>query len=396
MKWLPTPRYVVYFQLAFGGVLLATYADLAFYSRLGSEPWKLAATFALGAAYFLLAQFWPNNERDCPSPANLGFYFAIQVVVVVSAMWVSPARGFFAILALPLVSQAIFDLRWRGALLVGVVIYAATIANFYEVGGWRAVWRTGVSYIPGYLFTIAFTLLASGAFRDRRKAEQLSHELSLANAQLRAHAAETEKLATIQERNRLAREIHDGVGHYLTVIKVQLDAADAVMRTDPARAADSIRTAARLAAEALDDVRRSVGTLASENARPPLADMLRQLTGDASPLATFRVEGVPRPLGSAAEHALFRAAQEGLTNLRKHSAATAATLTLDFRDPARVRLMLVDNGNGSSASAPSSANGNGGGHGLRGLRERIALLGGTLAAGIRPEGGFMLSAEVPA
>ena len=188
------------------------------------------------------------------------------------------------------------------------------------------------------------------------------------------------------------------MGHYLTVIKVQLDAASALLPTDPARAAESVAKAARLAGEALDDVRRSVGTLAADAARPPLADTLRALTADSPPEIELRIEGTPRPLGASAEHALYRAAQEGLTNARKHAGATRVIMTLDFRDGQRVRLSLRDNGRGAppkDTSASAAAGGNGG-FGLRGLRERIALLGGKLEAGNDPAGGFALAAEVPA
>jgi signal transduction histidine kinase len=141
-------------------------------------------------------------------------------------------------------------------------------------------------------------------------------------------------------------------------------------------------------------VRRSVGTLAADAARPTLIDTIRQLAHDCDGAATVQIEGQPRPLAAAAEHALFRTAQEGLTNVRKHAGATAATLTLDFRDPRRVRLTLVDNGRGDTAAL--AAPGAGSGFGLRGLRERIALLGGQVSTGPAPAGGFALTAELPA
>jgi signal transduction histidine kinase len=109
------------------------------------------------------------------------------------------------------------------------------------------------------------------------------------------------------------------------------------------------------------------------------------------PAPALQIEGSPRALDAVAEHALFRAAQEGLTNVRKHAGATSATLTLDFRLPGRVRLTIADNGRGLPADMAR-----GSGYGLRGLRERIALLGGSVVAGNAPGGGFALTVEVPA
>ena len=106
-------------------------------------------------------------------------------------------------------------------------------------------------------------------------------------------------------------------------------------------------------------------------------------------MPSVQIEGVARPLPSGVEHALFRAAQEGLTNVRKHAGAQEASLVLDFRAPDQVRLEIADNGRGAPSVDPR-------GFGLVGLRERIELLGGRVEAGPRPEGGFRLRVEVPA
>ncbi|MDQ5980141.1 MAG: hypothetical protein QG602_3116, partial [Verrucomicrobiota bacterium] len=159
--------------------------------------------------------------------------------------------------------------------------------------------------------------------------------------------------------------------------------------TQPDRARDAVGKAARLAAEALDDVRRSVGALRTDAARPPLPEALKELAAHGDPVPTLAIEGEPRPVPPGVEHALFRAAQEGLTNIRKHARANSALLRLDFRTPERVVLELADNGVGADGAKDA-------GFGLRGLRERIELLGGTVATGNRLEGGFALRVEVPA
>src|SRR5207253_2762185 len=97
-------------------------------------------------------------------------------------------------------------------------------------------------------------------------------------------------------------------------------------------------------------------------------------------------EGAARPLSPGIEHALFRSAQEGLTNIRKHSAASVAEVALDFQRADQVKLTVVDNGRGSTGA-------NGGGFGLLGIRERIEVLGGRVESGNRRDGGFALTIE---
>ena len=102
---------------------------------------------------------------------------------------------------------------------------------------------------------------------------------------------------------------------------------------------------------------------------------------------TFSVVGVPRVLGPQAEQALYRAAQEGLTNARKHAAASRVTLTIDYRDPNSVQLIVQDDGQGAHKTDS--------GFGLIGLRERVQLLGGSLRIDTAPNAGLTLTAEVP-
>jgi signal transduction histidine kinase len=394
MQFLPRHRIKAYTTLAFGSVVLACFAQLTFFDleRAQAQPWQVITVFLLGAVYTLL--FLPSDQLISGRNWRQVAYYATQCLVVGTAIIISPSRGFFAILAMPLVAQAVFDLGWKGATAVTLALFAACVSVFVLPHGWGAFWRAAFSYVPMFLFVAAFSTLARQAMDARDQAERFSRELGDANEKLRAHAAQADELATTRERNRLAREIHDGVGHYLTVVKVQLDAAAALLGHDPRRAADSVEKAARLTGDALDELRRSVGALAADTPRRPILDTLRQLAADAAPAAVVHLEGTPRALAPAAEHALYRSAQEGLTNVHKHAGATAATLTLDFRDPHRVRLVVTDDGCGLPGGVGNET-GNGG-YGLRGLHERLALLGGTVRAGTRPAGGFVLEVEVPA
>jgi signal transduction histidine kinase len=382
---------------AFAVLVVAAFTQFVFTRRIYGEVWQVAATFLIGAVHAVLGVF--GNDTHCPRPrGRVHLYYLVQCLLVSAALLLSPVQGIFFLLAMPLVSETVFDYDWRGSAVITVFLFAVSVGAVWRLWGAEGAMQAAAGYFPAFLFTLLTTMITRAARADKSRAEATSTELAVANQHLREHAAQAEELATTRERNRLAREIHDGVGHYLTVIKVQLDAASALLPSDPARAAESVAKAARLAGEALDDVRRSVGTLAADAARPPLADTLRALTADSPPEIELKIEGPSRPLGASAEHALYRTAQEGLTNIRKHAGATRVVLTLDYRDPRHVRLSLRDNGRGAPAkhTGASAASGGNGGFGLRGLRERIALLGGKLDAGNDPAGGFALTAEVPA
>ena len=111
---------------------------------------------------------------------------------------------------------------------------------------------------------------------------------------------------------------------------------------------------------------------------------------DAGINVDIQIDGEPRRLSEAANHALFRAAQEGLTNIRKHAQANHSWVKLDFADPARTRLVIEDDGQGPSTQTSNA------GFGLQGMNERIELLGGRVSSGPRHGGGFSLQVEVPA
>ncbi len=376
-----------YGAFAYGSCILACYAGFFARQQYFTGEAMVPVVFGLGAIYTALGVLG-GSYVDCRRLAAAWIYFPLQCALLTAILWLSPIRGYMGILVLPLLAQAIFDLRPGYAALVGVYLFATTTALWGVPYGWSGTWQAGVSYGTGFVFTAVFTAITKQALTMRQREEKLREEVEAANRQLREYAAQVEELATTRERNRVAREIHDGVGHYLTVVKTQLDAAAALMPTQPDKAREAVGTAAKLTADALDDVRRSVGALRTDTARPPLPEALHALTKEAGLPVTVRVEGAPRPLPPGIEHALFRSAQEGLTNIRKHAAASAAEVALDFRAADRVALAVTDNGRGATHAA--------GGFGLRGIQERIAVLGGRVESGNQRGGGFRLSIEVPA
>jgi signal transduction histidine kinase len=238
--------------------------------------------------------------------------------------------------------------------------------------------REGLGLFAAAVFAAVVTKLLM-------REQQARAELAGAHARLREYALQVESLAAVQERNRVARDIHDGLGHALTVVQMQIKAA----RAAPGRAEEMLAKAQEQAEEALREVRRSVGALREPRAAEPLPVALRALASAAGVPAVLDIRGTARALPAEAEESLYRAAQEGLTNVRKHAGGSRASLVLDYSGEDRVAVEVRDDGSGPAAErAP-------GGFGLLGLRERAAHLGGELTFGTAPGGGALLRMEVP-
>jgi signal transduction histidine kinase len=237
--------------------------------------------------------------------------------------------------------------------------------------------REGLGTLAAAVFAAVLTVLL---VREQR-----------ARAQLQAYAVQVERLAATQERNRVARDIHDGLGHALTVVQMQVKAARAVLPSDAERADAMLAKAQHQAEEALAEIRRSVSAL-REPRSVPLPDALKELAGEMSAAGvptTLEVTGLARGLGVDAEESLYRAAQEGLTNVRKHAQASVAGVTLDYSQPSTVRLEVRDDGTGLAETTAGK------GYGLLGVRERAAHVGGRMSIESVPGQGSRLWVEVP-
>lgn len=375
-------------NIAFAVTVILSLAPLLWSGRLAiTEPDGMVLA-VLGVIYTGCSVYAPLDAQGPGRGRMLAGYFLVQGVVLGLMLGVSRLSGMAGLCVLPLVAQASACLPLIPAVVYVVGLFALPLGVTAWVDGTTdRLWGAAGGYLPSFAFVIVFTRIAVREKRTREHAEALAAELATANEQLREATARAEDLAMARERNRLAREIHDSLGHYLTTVAVQLEAARALHATEPARALGAVEKAYGLAKEALVEVRRSVGALRAEGPARPLVDRLRELAeGEAGVSVELKILGEVRRLGPEVEHGFFRAAQEGLTNVRKHAGASAVTLTADFSAAHRVAVSVEDNGRGCAKPT--------GGFGLTGLRERVALLGGTLAAGNGAAGGFALRVEL--
>jgi len=394
--------------LAFVVPVVAAYASTLLYPDSPLRGPYALLLYALGAAYLLIGLLvLPRLDRTSPRWLVL-LYFTSQLALTAAILYLSRLTGFMVVILFPLASNALESLPQRQAALMWLVLLAVFAGVDASLFGWLDALRGGPVVAAGIVFVGVFTYFAMSERAARDEAARLAAELGAANQKLREYAAQVEELATTQERNRLAREIHDSLGHYLTVINVQLEAAQVLLPADPERATTALRKAQALAQDGLTDVRRSVAALrTAPTGSRPLPEAVAELAEEcraAGILTSLDVRGTPRPLAPQAEMTLYRAAQEALTNVRKHARASRADLTLDYQAADRVRLTVLDNGVGAAigaAVANGAADGAGaapaepdGGFGLLGLRERVQLIGGNVSVRSAPGEGFRLEVEV--
>jgi signal transduction histidine kinase len=236
---------------------------------------------------------------------------------------------------------------------------------------------------------MAFAYVASTGVRrgrlERERAEALLDELQ------RTRQSEIER-AALAERARIAREIHDVLAHTLSALALQLEGTRLLVEQrpgDPAAVA-AVERAHRLAREGLAEAKRAIGALRGDRLPGPdgLARLVDDFADSTGTPSHFEVSGEPVPLSSEAQLALFRTAQEALTNVRKHAQATAVDVRLRYA-PDGAELLVED-----AAPTVSANGGAGSGYGLLGMRERAELVGGTLEAGPL-ETGFRVRLWLP-
>jgi signal transduction histidine kinase len=357
-------------------ISLVSGALLVLLLGLGDAP-EPAVAAVLGVIFTAIAVGFQLSRRR--GKRALALYFLIQLPLGYLVFVAANAEVGAQLLLLVLVMQAALLLPFPLAVMLTLLI------PFAHVGmSWSDGLREGISTFVAAMFALVLTLLH---VRERTARTKLAE----ANERLRRYASDVAELATTRERNRVARDIHDGLGHHLTVVQMQLQAARAVLDTDPARAEALLEKAQQQSSEALADVRRSVAALREPRSVAPLPDALRRLADESSEAGlptAVEVLGSRRDLQPELEESLFRVAQEGLTNVRKHAAASNARLLLDYGRAGSVRLEVRDDGRGEGS-------GGGTGFGLIGLRERVSSLGGSLTVDSAAGAGLTLRVELP-
>jgi signal transduction histidine kinase len=249
--------------------------------------------------------------------------------------------------------------------------------------------------IGNFVFTsVVFSVCWGIGFGLGRK----FHEAELAKerlAQAERERVERARLAVADERTRIARELHDVVGHSVSVMTVQASAARRLLRPHQVKEREALLVVEQTGREALAEMRKMVGVLRRPEEAPALApqpslehlDKLIAHTQERGLPVELRIEGEPEPLPPGVDLTAYRLVQEGLTNAIKHARAERAEVLVRYGD-GHVELTVTDDGTGDGG-------GESGGHGLVGMRERVSVYGGKLEAGPLAEGGYRLRARLP-
>ncbi len=341
---------------------------------------------AVFAAIMFTPFFW--HGRRVRVHVGLGILSA----VVAGLLVLSPGWSFFPILFFLLAPTAMVELPIRDGWIWISIFSLITAGVFFAIVGLLGL-ALALPYAAGYAFFGFFGWMTVEADRNRERSEQLLAELQAAHRQLQDYAARVEELTISQERNRMAREMHDTLGHRLTIAAVQLEGAQRLIPSNPERSTAIIGTVREQIKEGLTDLRRTVAMLRAsvdedlplDKALTRLVDQVRQATAVQIHLS---LEDCPQELSLPQHQALYRAAQEGLTNIQRHAHASEAWVRL-FAKEGRIHLLISDNGVGFS---PDSART---GFGLVGLTERAALQGGEFHIDPRPGGGTQITFKIP-
>ncbi|MEM6596766.1 MAG: sensor histidine kinase [Cyanobacteria bacterium P01_C01_bin.69] len=249
----------------------------------------------------------------------------------------------------------------------------------------------------GALITLLFTLLLARAISQATQAQQkltgLFAKLEASHLQLKQYSNRVAHLAATEERNRLARDIHDSLGHHLAAINIQLEKANAYRQRDPDRACEAIHHAQHTVQDALKDVRESVSSLRQEGDPFCFADSLNGLIArmhHSKLHITLEQTGDDSNYSRLKLMTLYRVVQEGLTNVHKHAQASEVAIALHFT-PQTAHLHLTDNGVGFNIATWKQSSQKQATQGLVGLQERVSLVGGTLCVQSSPAGTTLTS-----
>lgn len=303
-----------------------------------------------------------------------GAILVVPVVIYSVARWTTGRWG-RASVVIGLVGAVLGPLRWalsdpNISWVALILVCAATVLTPYVIGRRRAEAEEGL--------------------RRERLAEARALTLKVTESEQRARVAEAE------ERQRIARELHDIIAHSLSVIVVQSEGGRALATKRPEQAAETLGTISEISRQALQEMRQLMGVLRgsqtpAEYTPPPGLSEIEALVDRLGEHASFTVVGTPPVRAEQTlTLAVYRVVQEALTNVLRHAGPTAhADVLLDCSDPGEILVQILDDGRG--LHAPTDGNGNG----LKGMYERVHLFNGTLITQPKTNGGFLVQAVFP-
>jgi signal transduction histidine kinase len=378
-------------DLAFALVVLISYFA-TFSKPPQTSLFLITVLICLGVAYITLGIYGFAFVDQLGKLLPKLIYFGLQLIIGGLIVYFGKGAGFNAFILLPLVAHTAMTLNQDWMLVANASIFMTYVLSIMSyTNAWTTVWSGLPTFFAGQVFILIFTEMAYTEQQARIKLEKLADELSDANQHLSEYARQVKDLTISQERNRLAREIHDGLGHYLTTINMQIKAALVIIKKEPSQAVHLLENAQGLTTDALLEVRNSVSSLREDNIGDlSLQERISRLI-ESSEFADrkflFEVKGSPRVLSPQVDVSLFRVVQEAINNANKHSLSTKVLITLSFEQSDQIFLKIEDNGIGAETIE--------GGFGLIGMKERIRLINGKFEVKTAKGQGFCIEVFTP-
>jgi signal transduction histidine kinase len=366
----------------------------------------------LGWAVILVVVIGSANSHPVPGGHGKGLAVTVALCLFAAALLIA-IRDSFPERSLGLQTAVIAVMGAAGVAIAGLQLEGATgvaagVAAFFALG--RLPFEAGVALAGAVSVALAVVTAIAGSSSSAvaaevlvtvllgvvalflRRSRESQDETELLMAELEDARDEQARAAAIAERGRIAGELHDVLAHSLSGAAIQLQGARKLAEREHAtpRLSDAIDRASELVKAGLGNARQAVGALRGDPL-PTLAQLpslIESYRADMNLDVTLRIEGESRTLPADRSLALYRGAQEALTNVARYAPSACTTVTLRY-EPDRTTLS-VDNG----LSATPAREGMGGGRGLAGLRERVERAGGTLSAGPTAE-GWRIDIEVP-
>jgi len=370
------------------------------YPTQAKLDWRFFATvLSLGATLVINILWFQYHEQQIVRRHSIFYHWAFNIattLLVLAAFAFTGASEIVFLLFMQVAQFASIFGVWPNGAVYSVVTLGVAMGIIKAYGQSNGgLIQIGAEFMAGILFILVFVLLEHRSDLASRRAEGLLKDLQAANAALKAAHQKEKELAIAEERMRLARDIHDGLGHHLTVLSIQLQAAEKLVERNPQAAAQALQVSRSEAQAALDEIRRSVGVMRQSPAESqPLVDMIANLVHDFDEhtglQSNFELSGTPIELSEFAGQTLFRTVQESLTNIQKHARGVKQIQVKLAYSAEAIRLVVSDDGQPSNGTPATPS-----GYGLKGLRERVDQLGGELCCGPVASNGFQVDVSIP-
>jgi signal transduction histidine kinase len=373
-----------------GVYLFAIATIVRILSKLPGETYQGIVT-GLIIIFFGLLMIEPWLTRR--SNIYTHIYLALQTCIVIGLAILPPVNDFFASLFFSLTLQAMYVFPARtGFSWVGgfAIIMAVFMLQIYGLAGLPLI----LIYAAGYLFMGSYAAFIRQAETANKESEKILDELETAHQQLKVYAGQAEKLVVVQERNRLARNLHDSVTQTIFSMTLAAESARILFERDKSRAEAQLDKLQGLAKSALADIRSLIfelkpETITNKGFLTALREHVSNLERQHGLLVVIRVVGEPHLSDEQAQR-LFRVIQEALNNVIKHAMVNEAQVSLLFEQD-RIFVQVEDHGRGFTPDdiPPEDEH-----MGLSSMRYRVEIMGGSLLINSQPDEGTTVTIEI--